>query len=108
MVLCIYEEEVTTSEEKNMNTQDILNSLARMKWYLEKGDYNCLQVELEDRLRVTKEYQAQEFEMYKDFIRKSDPKSRLLSEEEWSNDDEMERMKFKYGNTEEETMEPTV
>jgi hypothetical protein len=91
-----------------MHTQDLLNSLGRMKWYLEKGDYNCLQIELEDRLRVTKECQAQEWEMYKDFIRKTDPKSRLLSDEEWSKDDEMERMKFKYGNSTEETMEPVI
>lgn len=80
-----------------MHTQDLLNSLGRMQWYLEKGDYNCLKVELDDRVRVAKEYQAQEWEMYKDFIRKSDPKSRLLSEDEWSSDDEIERMKFKYG-----------
>lgn len=95
------EEELTTSEKQPMNTQDLLNSLARMKWYLEKGDYNSLQVELEDRLRVVKDYQKEEVEMYKDFIRKNEPGSRLLSDDEWSEDDEKERMQFKYGRTEE-------
>ena len=85
-----------------MNTQDLLNSLARMKWYLEKGDYDSLQIELEDRLRVTKEFQKEEFEMYKEFIRKNDPQSRLLRDDEWSDEDEAERMKSKYGRTESE------
>lgn len=82
--------------------QDILNRLARLKYYHENGDYLDFMVELDSFIERAREEQKAEQEDYKDFIRKHDPKSRLLSEEEWGDDDELERMKFKYGRTESE------
>lgn len=87
--------------------QDVLNRLARLKYYHEHGDYLDFMSEIDSFIERAREEQKAEQEDYKDFIRKTEPKSRLLSDKEWSNDDEMERMKFKYGNLSEE-MEPTV